>query len=202
MTSVEKTYTLNKIQQLVDLNGDTTNFDLTFTVVTHDKSPFEALVVDQKTLDSDKDIEFKKADGTISGNIVTDNGNYQNYFLILKSDKPTECTVKIDKKEIPERQESNSLPSLPHTLNDSHEISTSFFNIRNILICLAITGLLVFLYYYFNTKKDELPIKSYIQAKNEDIHINLPMQTVDPIQTIVAKPLTLMDRLNKLNIDE
>jgi hypothetical protein len=60
-------------------NGDTTNFDLTFTVVTHDKSPFEALVVDQKTLDSGKDIEFKKADGTISGNIVTDNGNYQNY---------------------------------------------------------------------------------------------------------------------------
>jgi hypothetical protein len=28
-----KTYNLNKLQQLVDLNGDSTNFDLTFNAV-------------------------------------------------------------------------------------------------------------------------------------------------------------------------
>ena len=199
MTSVEKTYTLNKIQQLVDLNGDTTNFDLTFTVLAKDNSSFEALVIDQKTLDSGDEIQFKKAEGTISGNIVTDNGVYQNYFLILKSDKPSECVVTIDKKEIPERQET-VLPS--HLLKAQDTLSSqSFFTTRNIIICLAIIGLLVFLYYYFNTKKEmvteEPSNKFYTNILKQE---ELPK--IVPSVVSVPKPLSLIDRLNKLNLDE
>ena len=39
-------------QQLVDLNGDTTNFDLTFNAASSDGSDFDVVVVDQATLDS------------------------------------------------------------------------------------------------------------------------------------------------------
>ena len=198
MTSVEKTYTLNKIQQLVDLNGDTTNFDLTFTVLAKDNSSFEALVIDQKTLDSGDEIQFKKAEGTISGNIVTDNGVYQNYFLILKSDKPSECVVTIDKKEIPERQET-VLPS--HLLKAQDTSSQSFFTTRNIIICLAIIGLLVFLYYYFNTKKEMVT-----EEPSNNFYTNILKQEelpkIVPSVVSVPKPLSLIDRLNKLNLDE
>lgn len=98
--SMKKTYSLNSHKQLVDLNGDTTNFDLTFTATSKDGSAFEVLVVDQTTLDNTPNLEYKRANGTISGNIVSDKNVYQNYFLILKSDKPCDVEVDINKREI------------------------------------------------------------------------------------------------------
>ena len=96
----QKTYTVNRHRQLVDLNGDSKNFDLTFTCTSKDGAPFEILVVDQATLDSTPTLQYKKANGTISGNIVADKNVYQNYFLVLKADKPCQVTVKTIKKEI------------------------------------------------------------------------------------------------------
>jgi len=98
--STKKTYSLNSHKQLVDLNGDTTNFDLTFTATSKDSSAFDVLVVDQTTLDNNPNLEYKRANGTISGNIVSDKNVYQNYFLILKADAPCDVEVGIEKKEI------------------------------------------------------------------------------------------------------
>lgn len=104
MVVSNKTYSLTPMKQLIDLNGDITNFDLTFTATTKDGSPFDLLVVDQTTLDSNPSLEYKKAQGTISGNIISDKGVYQNYFLLIKSETPCECDVSIDLKEIPQRK--------------------------------------------------------------------------------------------------
>jgi len=85
MTTVQN-IKLNSIKQLLDLNGEKVNFDLTFEVVSKDKVPFETLVVTQKMLDSDEPLEYKKiTEGIIQGNIVSDKGLYDNYFLVLKS---------------------------------------------------------------------------------------------------------------------
>ena len=46
-----QTYTLNNMKQLVDLNEDFVNFNLTFKAVSQDNSPFYALVVDQNMLE-------------------------------------------------------------------------------------------------------------------------------------------------------
>ena len=100
MSVAKKTYTIGSVQQLIDLNGDTTNFDCTFNVTSHNKEHFEVLVVDQKTLDSGKDIEYRKVEGDISGNIIQDKDVYDNYYLILKCDKPCKVDVEITKKEI------------------------------------------------------------------------------------------------------
>ena len=102
MSHIKKTYTLGgKIKQLIDLYGDSTNFDLSFTATCQDDTPFHVLVVDQKTLDSNPDLEYKETNKTISGNIIADKNKYQNYFLILKSDKKCLVDVELIKKELP-----------------------------------------------------------------------------------------------------
>jgi hypothetical protein len=105
MTKTKQTYKLGKIKQLVDLNQNITNFDLNFTVVSKDGSEFYTVVVDQTMLDNEPNPEYKKVNGRISGNIVADKGVYQNYFLLLKADKPCECDVITEIKEIPKNPE-------------------------------------------------------------------------------------------------
>jgi len=100
--STNKTVNATSRQQLVDLNEDTTNFDLTFTASATNGSDFDVLVVDQATLDSNPALEFKRTSGgSISGNIVSDKDTYQNYFLCIKADHPTEVNIAINKREIP-----------------------------------------------------------------------------------------------------
>lgn len=101
MTTTKKTLKLGKIKQLIDLNGDSTNFDLTFNVVCKDDTPFKVLVVDQTTLDNTPELQYKETSKTISGNIVADKNVYQNYFLILKADKECEVDVELTKKLLP-----------------------------------------------------------------------------------------------------
>jgi hypothetical protein len=101
MSQSKKTYTLGKIKQLVDLNGDSTNFDLSFKVTCQDNTPFNLLVVDQTTLDNTPELQYKEVHNTISGNIVADKNIYQNYFMILKSEKPCLVDVELTKKVLP-----------------------------------------------------------------------------------------------------
>jgi len=99
--TTKKVITLSSVKQLIDLNGTSTNFDITFTAKSLDNSDFYALVVDQKILDSNAPLEFRLAKGSISANIISDNNVYQNHFLCLKSDKKCQIEVVIEKKEIP-----------------------------------------------------------------------------------------------------
>lgn len=101
MSQSKKTYTLGKIKQLIDLNGDSTNFDLSFKVTCQDDTPYNILVVDQTTLDNTPELQYKEARKSISGNIVADKNVYQNYFLILKSEKPCVVDVELTKKVLP-----------------------------------------------------------------------------------------------------
>jgi hypothetical protein len=93
-------YKLSKVKQLIDLNGDLTNFNLTFKVDSLDGSDFEAIVVDQTTLDNNTSLDYKTAPGTISGSIIADKNVYQNYFLLLRSNNPCECNVNIEVEKI------------------------------------------------------------------------------------------------------
>ena len=99
--SISGTYKVNQQKQLIDLNGQSVNFELNFQVVSKNGEPFEILVVDQATLDSHNNLQYKMAEeGKISGNVVSDKNIYQNYFLVIKSDNECEVQITIDKKEI------------------------------------------------------------------------------------------------------
>jgi hypothetical protein len=113
MSQTKKTYTLGKIKQLIDLNGDSTNFDLSFKVTCQDDTPFQLLVVDQTTLDNTPELIYKEANNTISGNIVADKNVYQNYFLILKSEKNCLVDVELTKKNLPRTPTVDDVKSIP-----------------------------------------------------------------------------------------
>lgn len=160
----QTTYTVNNQRQLVDLNGDSKNFDLTFTCTSKDGAPFEVLVVDQATLDSTPTLQYKKANGTISGNIVADKNVYQNYFLVLKADKPCEVTVKTIKKDIqpkvpPQNQRpvmQAPPPSRPPPLKPPQKPSSSKWKI--IAIAIVVLGGGALLYYFYTQSKKKSSI--------------------------------------------
>lgn len=102
MSKTVKIYNVTEIKQLIELNGDKTNFEVDFNVKSKNNEPFKALVISESDLNSGKPIDYQIVkDGIISGNIVNDKGVFQSYFLLLKSDKPTECEVTIDIKDVP-----------------------------------------------------------------------------------------------------
>ena len=105
----KKVYKTSRVQQLIDLNEDLTNFKLRFNLTSKNNEEFDMAIADQYTIDnSPEEIVFKKVKNTISGTIVSDKNVFQNHFLILKSsgENPAEVEVLINKQEISPNPES------------------------------------------------------------------------------------------------
>jgi len=176
--SIIKTLSLTTGKQLLDLNGSSINFDLTFTAKSLDNSPFDAIVIDQATLDSNVNLEFQHAsDGIISANIISDKNVYQNYYLCLKSDKPCQVEVAIDKKEIKANLPAEPLP-LPLPLSQSAHLKpptkldkTNWTLIGIAIILFALGGLY---YYYTYNKKNIKP--------EQELHSNKIFDSSTPQQ--------------------
>ena len=155
--SVKKILSVTSGQQLIDLNEETTNFDLTFTAKSLDNSHFDVLVVDQTTLDNNPKLEFKRAKGAISGNIISDKNVYQNYFLCLKAEKPCDVEIVINKKEIQPRpmpkEPIKPVFNNPPPINSPKKESKT--NWKLIFIVIIILGVSGAAYYIYNKKKKE-----------------------------------------------
>lgn len=151
MTSVSKTYTIGKLKQLIDLNEDSVNFKTEFKVTS--TSPFDMAVVDQTALDSNE-FEYKHVTTEeISGNVKNDKNIYQNYFMILKADTPTEVQVFLDKQEIDPAVEPNS--STEKEVGEVGEYDCNDKTAMYIIIAIIICACLVGGYYYFNSSSDK-----------------------------------------------
>ena len=190
MSVTTQSYNLGKIKQLVDLNGDSTNFDLTFNATSKDGKEFEALVVDQTMLDNDPNPQYKKAEkGTISGNIVADKNVYQNYFLLLRSTEPCEVEVKLVKKEIQPAPQQVPTPSAPASAPPQQAPvaakKKSRINWKLILIAAVVIGGGIALYFmYFKKKKsnsvtaeETLPSVAPI-VRASPVHASSPAQSL------------------------
>jgi len=201
--SSQKTYKVHSQRQLVDLNGDSKNFDLTFTCTSKDGSPFDVLVVDQTTLDSTPVLQYKRANGTISGNIVADKDVYQNYFLVLKSDKPCEVTVKTVKKEIQPNlpTQRRVLPSVDvkHRPPLKPPTKPGRSNWKIIAITVLVLGGGALLYYFYTQNKN----KKQSSLDTLSTPVVPPVSTVvpsSPASSISPSPGGLLDRLKSLNM--
>jgi len=148
------------MQQLVDLNGDLTNFNLTFTATSQDGSPFEIVVVDQTALDNGN-LDFRVANGVISGNIIADKGIYQNYFLVMRAEKETRCDVVIEKREIPQntQQENNERKNNPPIIQETKS-KTEWLKIGAVVAVILIAG---FIIYTMNKEKTKPTEKSLFE---------------------------------------
>jgi hypothetical protein len=169
MSVTKKTYLLGKHNQLIDLNGDTINFDITFVVTSENKEPFEMAVVDQNTLDNTPEIPFRKdSQGSISGNVVQDNNEYQNYFLALKSGNKCKVNVEITKKEIKYKEPPPPPPvvtpvpiqkqsmQLPVSIKQPPVVKNkSFFTMKYVVIGLVVIAGGILLYYLYMRKEEK-----------------------------------------------
>lgn len=157
-----KKYNISNIKQLIDLNGPLVNFLLDFKVTSVSNETFDAVVMTQEMLDTSSTIEYQKAEGQISGQIKNDNGVYNNYFLILKSEKPMEVEVFSDLTEIPEvnplpeqQQEQEQLLEKKKRIKEPNEMSFT----NKLLIFVGVFLLLCAgygLYLYFKKPMESL----------------------------------------------
>ena len=222
--TITNTYNLNKTKQLIDLNGDTTNFEIQFTATTPNKEPFYAIVVDQNTLDSDNPINFKKVtDGTISGNIRNDKNIYNNYFLLLKSDDPCECFVNIDKIEIkPSSNTSNLTSTNTSNLTSNNTSSNNSFMSKinhflekynkyiNIFLYILIGCLVAYLLYFFlkpviYNQQHNFSNANMILDKSSPQNFSyntLNKKTLDKGELLNKNIIGINDVVNNSNIDE
>ena len=99
-------YNLSTFKQLIDLNGDSVNFEVFFTIkCENEDGVFDMLVIDQENLDKNQVLKYKKiTDGGISGKVKANTNSYLNYFLILKSETECPVTVEITKRELDESE--------------------------------------------------------------------------------------------------
>jgi len=160
MSQTKKTYSLSKIKQLIDLNGDSTNFNIKFKVTCKDNSPFQVLVVDQTTLDNTETLEYKDVTtGVISGNVIADKNVFQNHFLILKSDNQCEVDVEIIKEDLPKtpdsiiQQQINTVTDTPSQSIRQPSQGTNWLKIGLIALVIIGGGLLLWYLYKRNNPK-------------------------------------------------
>lgn len=202
--TTRKTYAIGNMKQLIDLNGDTTNFEINFKVTSQQREPFDILVVDQATLDSNPDLTYKTADkGEIAGTLKHDKNLYQNYYLILKSSAPCSCDVEITKREIPQAVQQQAVVPPPRPQVVAPPTKNSFNWIRTLLIigAVAIAG---FALYYFSKKRDKKVAPSVPMQMEKPTFksrkIYAPSASASSHSASPVKENPLLQRLKNLNI--
>lgn len=184
MQTTENVYSIGKVKQLIDLNGDSVNFEVSFNVESETGEAFDALVVDQTTLDNNSKIEYKKADeGKLSGTITNDKNVYQNYFLILKADKDVNCKVSISKKELPK----TSLPISKNSGTTHSMVSETERNINWVKVLLVFGGISLASYFIYN----------FIKNKEQPLHNNLLLNT-DVVRSVSSRSPSILSDSQKI----
>jgi hypothetical protein len=165
MDTGTKTYQIDKHKQLIPLNGSTVNFSCFFEVKSKDKKPFNITIVEQGEI---KPKQYKLVDdGYINGQIESD-GQLKSYFLVLKSQQPCECDVRVVVKpkeagenvshqQPPQQQPSNGPIQPPPDM--VVQPSETYFQMKYI-IGISVTIIIVYLLYkYRKTIFEKLSIK-------------------------------------------
>lgn len=156
MTTFTKTYNVNRMKQLIDLNGDSINFDIHFKVYSTDKKPFDLVVVDQATLDNTPILPYQKVEtGEIEGQVVQDKNVFQSHYIVLKSDEPCTCVVETFKKELPKTVEQTKpkIPVKPLTNNIINTNQTSY-PWGKILLVVLVLGIGAYFFFFYNKSEE------------------------------------------------
>jgi hypothetical protein len=175
--------TLNgKHKQLVDLNKDNVNFNSEFTITPHildiDKEYF-ATIATQTQLDNGEEIDFNKLSGIYTGSVKNDSNEYQNYFLVIKSDAPMrEMSIENKLDEIVLQQPPQQSPPRPSTNEHyqrqkpthadverlMHQQTKSQKNHLKYILAFFIVLVGCFLLYYFWKKGKDTQPKKFAMA--------------------------------------
>lgn len=223
MTTTQKTYSLTSKPQLVDLNGDATNFDLSFSATSTKGQNFFAVVLDQSTLDTGEEPQYRLTEGgTISANVVSESGVTEDYYLMLKSDKePCEVLVTItitSQNTLPPRSEqtSSNLHSKKEQMSEPPQRDMppkekkkggmSKFMIFALVIGVVAIGGAIFYFKVIKKKNNpdvptlEMPSNTFLPGFSPSSH-SLPSPTPSLTSQVTSSiNQSLLDKLNKFVI--
>ena len=170
---------INSKNQLIPLNGELINFELSFKVTTPDHQPFFALVLPKKEIDSYaslEKIELKEAPGFIKGNIKNNDNNYEDYFLLLRKEgEPITSQVEIDIKEIEGvKEKENKEDDCQRNSNQVKSNSSNILQIINDNFLLIICSLLGFLFLYYCYSQRQQKTVSEMNVTTNPIYSSSP----------------------------
>ena len=194
MPTTSTKYSVSNMRQLVDLNGDMTNFMVEFTAKSTNNEEFECLVVDQQTLDEGLDLQYKKVPGYINGSVSSDKNIYQNYFLILRSQKPCTVEVTINSERLSDElpiQGNNSqlIPSKDELImltDDTSSNSGLMSWLTNWKIILAILALACVIYIIYKNKN--IPTTTTSTTTTPEINIDDILKTPPQMKVDIDLP--------------
>lgn len=149
-TVTKQTVQLSGTKTLVDLNGDTVNFAVQFSVVApNEDAKFKIAIVDQDILDSDLPLEYKDVTGNISG-IVSENKNaFKNYYMILKADEEVTVEVELTTTHL------KYTPPPPIVQKHAPPQKAESSQLKNIVLILIVVGGACLLYYMYRKRMGE-----------------------------------------------
>jgi hypothetical protein len=99
---VVKSLTLDKIKQLVDINGDMTNFKALIEINPADATAeYELAFVNQTILDNAEDFDYTSTRGPFRHAFTSSDDMYQNHFVCLRSTSPLDVNINVTVEELP-----------------------------------------------------------------------------------------------------
>jgi hypothetical protein len=151
-----KIYTVTKIKQLVDLNGELTNFHLQFQVSSESNEPFEAVIVDQHALDHEEQLGFKVVEpGTpLEGTIETSDGIHRNFVLVLRSATPNTIRVELQTTPIEATEPPQGTTPSTDSSTDSSTGPESWRSILRAMILVFLIALVMYLVFQSKTGRN------------------------------------------------
>jgi hypothetical protein len=196
----EYKHIIGKIKKLIDLNGDSTNFESSFQISSENKTPFEIAVVDSDTLDNNDNLEYKKVvNGIITGKVVQNKNIYKSYSLILRADKECNCQIRIDKKELPLSPEATNPPEKVENYIPLYKKKTENFSWKKILLILGIICLFaLFLYWYSKKEVENFP---EVEPRKTPSPIVFDYPTTSPVKNLPSNYNLPMNN-SKVNFSE
>jgi hypothetical protein len=194
MTTFTKTYNVNRMKQLIDLNGDSINYEINFRVYSQDRKPFDLVTVSQSELDNNPILQYQKVEaGEIEGQVVQNKNIFQSQYLVLKSDEPRVCVVEIQKKELPKTVEPPKLKNkdiVPNITNKSENSMLSNIPWTKIIIVLILIGAAVYFFFYYNNPEGE---------NNDEMEINNELNFDNPVYKSSSKHSSRVSSISRVN---
>lgn len=155
-------------RKAIELNGNYVNFSLEFNVYSKDDAEFDMIVINQTNLDAlGENLEYKRTKNQ-SGKVTSTSGVFQNYYMILRSETPTEVILETKMTPLEGTRKFDPKLTKKEEVPQSGS-SSSGMDWKTILLItggVIIAGLLIYIYFFRDDEsKSEAPQEVKVEGK-------------------------------------
>jgi hypothetical protein len=178
--NVSRVYNINSSNQLIDLNGDSVNFDVYYKLQTENNTPFYITVASQTMIDSNSNLSLTRVDsGEFVGRKRVVENEFQNYYLIVRADTECKCTIELIKNALPINRSASLLAGSNQLASPSATSSSGRYAFYYVGILVLLAGL----GYYYSPQ-----IKKAFTGDVPSAGPSLDMSKLPPVRAPSALP--------------